>query len=103
MSTEVQLTTTEWRAVSSVSCNYQLQTGDKAYVLSSTTQPDVSNTGIIVGMGEIYSFTSTSGSMLWAKPYYVTIPYGMIKVTDQFFTSNATGGSDISNINGGSF
>jgi hypothetical protein len=58
MSTEVQLIATEWREVSSVACNYQLQIGDKAYVLGSSTQPDASETGIIIGMDEIHFFCS---------------------------------------------
>jgi hypothetical protein len=101
MSTEVQLTTTEWRAVSSVSCNYQLQTGDKAYVLSSTTQPDVSDTGIIIGMDEIHSFTPTSGNILWAKPYYITTSSAVIKVTAQFSglaTTSAGSSTSSSNV-----
>jgi hypothetical protein len=94
MSTEVQLTIAEWREVSSVACNYQLQTGDKAYVLSSTTQPDVADTGIVIGMDEIHSFTSTSGSKLWAKPYYITMPSAVIKVATQLSINKS--GSNVS-------
>jgi hypothetical protein len=103
MATDVSLTAAGWVILSSSACSYQLQSGDKAYVLVSATAPDVSETGIIIRTGEIYSFNSPSGGTLWAKAYYGPTPHGVIKVTDQFFASNAAGGSDLSNINGGSF
>jgi hypothetical protein len=60
-------------------------------------------------------FAPISDSKLWAKLYYVTMPYGMIKVTDPFFTSvntsttssssttSTSSGDQQSTVNGGSF
>jgi hypothetical protein len=45
-------------------------------------------------MDEIHSFTSTSGSKLWAKPYYVTTSAAVIKVTTQLINSKS--GSNVS-------
>jgi hypothetical protein len=93
MATDVSLTAAGWVILSSSACSYQLQSGDKAYVLVSTTQPDASETGITIKVDEIHSFSPTSGSTLWAKAYYGLTPHGMIKVTDQFYTPTANGGS----------
>jgi hypothetical protein len=93
MSTEVQLTTSEWKELSSSACDYQLQHGNNAYVMVSATQPNISETGLTIAHGEIHSFSPTSGSKLWAKAYYNQGPYGVVKVTDQLAADK--GGSNV--------
>jgi hypothetical protein len=58
----------DWVEASTVSCQFQLQQGDKAFVELSTTKPTEDVQSIYVTEGEINHFSAASGKRLWIKP-----------------------------------
>jgi hypothetical protein len=83
MSTSIILTNDKWVELSSSTCSYQLQSGDNAYVIASSTKPDSTSVGTLIKTGDINTFNPTTGSKLWGKAYYSAPNYGVVKITEQ--------------------
>jgi hypothetical protein len=83
MATSIILTNDKWVELSSSTCSYQLQSGDSAYIVASSTKPDSSTVGTTIKTGDINTFNPTTGSKLWGKAYYNAPNYGVVKITEQ--------------------